>query len=432
MVGVTPPWRAGGKPGVALALSLLLWTVAGLAHAQHGPATAPFDAGRALGSDVQGLRAAGRQLSPALRAAALDTAAASAKASGADALDDPSVTDNYTYYKDPGVFSAHALMVTQSFPLWGKRSLRRQAALADVDAARGREQAARDELDEKIKIGFAQYAVLSRSIAVNREVQQLAGRLRAVATTRYGQGGGDQAAVIQGMGEETAARLELARLEGERAAARARLNALVGRPGGAVLAEPRPRGQPAVGPTLATLLDRARAANSSLSAQTAEVAAARTRSTLADKAWYPDISVGAGPLIQTNNRPIGVTATVGLNLPVPWGRTDSGQREAAARLSASQLRYDAVLLEIEGALGEALAKLETVRRTQALLRRESLPQARAAYQTAVAGYGQGRGDLGGAIEAEHRIHETELTLLRAELDEQVAIAGIERLIGGDL
>ncbi|MDX2292679.1 hypothetical protein R6G00_10885, partial [Streptomyces roseofulvus] len=50
-----------------------------------------------LGATVEGLLAAGRSLSPALRAAALDTEAASAKAGGADALDDPTIADSYTY-----------------------------------------------------------------------------------------------------------------------------------------------------------------------------------------------------------------------------------------------------------------------------------------------------------------------------------------------
>jgi hypothetical protein len=35
---------------------------------------------------------------------------------------------------------------------------------------RGREQAARDALDERIKVAFAQYYVASRALAVNREV----------------------------------------------------------------------------------------------------------------------------------------------------------------------------------------------------------------------------------------------------------------------
>jgi cobalt-zinc-cadmium efflux system outer membrane protein len=404
---------------------------ASLAAAVPSSAEAQADAGP-LGATVQGVLAAGRQLSPALRAAALDTAAAAANAGGAAALDDPTISDSYSYYRDPGVFSGHSVTLTQAYPLWGKRGLRREAALADVDAARGREQAARNELDEKIKVAFAQYDVLSRSIAVNREVQELARRMRAASVARYGQGGGDQAAVIQVLGEETSAKLEIIRLEGERTAARARLNALVTRPADAPLAAPSPRPLPTNGLTLAALLERARAGNPNVSAQAAEMAAARTRSTLADKAWYPDVTVGAGPLIQTNNRPVGFAATVGLNIPVPWGRTASSQQEAAARLSATRQRYDATLLEVEGALGEGIARLEAARRTEALLRREALPQAQGAFRAVLAGYGQGQGDLTVAIAAEHRIHDVQLTLLRTELAAQTELAGIERLVGGDL
>jgi hypothetical protein len=219
-----------------------------------------------LGATVGSLLAAGRQLSPTLRAAALETVAAGAKAKGAGALDDPTISDSYQYYKDPGVFSAHTVMLSQSFPLWGKRDLRRQAALADVDAARGQQRAAQDELDEKIKIAYAQYYLTNRDIAVNREIGELARRMRAAASARYGQGGGDQTSVIQAQSEETTAKTEAVRLEGEKEAARSRLNALVGRPADAPLAEPvRVRPMPATEPVLAALADRARAANPTLS-----------------------------------------------------------------------------------------------------------------------------------------------------------------------
>jgi outer membrane protein TolC len=397
------------------------------------PARAQTAADAPLGATVDGLLAAGRRLSPILRSAALDTAAATAKADGADALDDPTISDSYQYYKDPGVFSAHTVMLSQAFPLWGKRSLRRQAALADVDAARGREQAARDEIDEKIKVAFAQYYLINRDIAVNREIGELARRMRAAASARYGQGGGDQTSVIQALGEETTAKTEAIRLEGEKSAARARLNVLVGRAADIPLAEPvRVRPMPAAEPVLGVLVDRARAANPTLSASQAAIAAARSRRSLADKAWYPDLTVGGGPLIQTNNRPVGVAATIGLNIPVPWGREASGQQEAAAQLGATQQRFDAALLEIEGAMGEALAKLRAARATEALLRREAMPQARANFQTVLANYSQGKGDLTAAITAEHQMHEVELRLLQSQLDEQVELAAMERLIGGDL
>ncbi len=167
---------------------------------------------------------------------------------------------------------------------------------------------------------------------MNREISELARRVRAAASARYRQGGGDQTAVIQAQGEETAAKTETARLQGERDAARRRLNALIGRPGDAPLAEPQKlRPMPAGEPIVATLVDRASAANPTLSTNTAAIAAARSRSSLADKAWYPDLTIGAGPLIQTNDRPVGFAATIGFNIPLSWGRGASGQHEAAAQ-----------------------------------------------------------------------------------------------------
>jgi outer membrane protein, heavy metal efflux system len=395
------------------------------ARAQDGKET--------LGATVEGLLAVSRQLSPGLRAAALDTAAAAAKAEGADALDDPILSDSYQYYRNPNTFSGHAIMVTQAFPLWGKRSLRRAAALADTAAARSREQSTQDESDERIKTAFAQYYAITRQIAVNRQIVGVARRMQAAASARYGQGGGSQTDLIQAQSEETTAKIETARLEGERDAARARINTLIARSPDAPLAAPlRLPTRASAEPALGTLLDRAHAGNPALSAGSAEIDAARSRRTLADKAWYPDLTIGAGPLIQTNRQPVGVAATIGVNIPMPWGREASQQREAAAQLGATQQRYDAAWLNIQGALAESVARLQAARRTEALLRREALPQARAAIQSLLAAYGQGKGDLAAPIAAEHRSHDVELMLLKSELDQQVELAAIERLIGGAL
>src|SRR6185369_16017668 len=147
---------------------------------------------------------------------------------------------------------------------------------------------------------------------------------------------------------------------------------------------------------------------------------------------YPDVTVGAGPLIQTNNRPVGFAATIGFNIPLSWGREASGQHEAAAQVGATQQRYEAAVREIEGALGEAVAKLRAARATEVLLQQEAMPQARAAFQTILANYSQGKGDLAAAIAAEHQEHDVDLRLLQTQLDEQVALAAIERLIGDAL
>jgi outer membrane protein TolC len=170
----------------------------------------------------------------------------------------------------------------------------------------------------------------------------------------------------------------------------------------------------------------------SLAASGAEVDAARSRAALAEKAWYPDLTVGAGPLVQTNNRPPGVAATVGVNIPLPWGKEASDQAAASAQLGAAQQRYEAALLDIQSALAEAREKLKAAQRAEALIARKALPEARAGLKSTLADYAQGRGELAAALEAEHRVHDLELKLLQVELDEQTALAGIDRLIGGEL
>jgi outer membrane protein, heavy metal efflux system len=412
------------RPSVrAACLALLIAATPGVASAQDA----------SLGATVDSLLAAGRRLSPSLRAAALETAASAAKAEGADALDAPSLTDSYQYYRNPNVFSGHAIMVTQAFPLWGKRDLRRRAALAEVDAAQGREHAAQNDLDERIKVAFARYYVASRALAVNREVIDLTRGMRNAATARYGTGRGDQPAILQALGDETAARTDRARLEGDRDAAQAQINALVARAPDAPLGAPvrlRPIADAEL--DLPALVERARSGSPALAANGAEIDAARTRSTLADKAWYPDVTLGAGPLIQTNNRSPGLAATIGITIPLGWGREAADQKAAVAQLGAARERYDAALLDIQSALGDAVARLNAARRVSALLEREALPQARATLKSITAAYGQGRAELATTLDAEHRVHDLDLKLLQAQLDGQTALAAIERLIGGEL
>lgn len=411
--------------GAALAVKLIVGTpLFGSAFAQ--PSEAP------LGATADGLLAAGRRLSPSLRAAALESQATASKASVAGALDDPMLSVNYQNYRSPGLFSMNFITVTQNFPLWGKRNLREQAALAEVDAARGRERAAQNELDEQIKTAFARYYAFTRALAVNKEIAGLVRQMRGAAEARYGQGGGDQAGAILALTEETATTTEGIRLAVERTSAIASLNALLARSASAPLAEPlRLRPLPHAELTIEALLVRARGLNPTLSANGAEIRAAQAQRKLAEKAWYPDLSVGGGPIVQTN-APVGFSVTVGFSIPLQWGVKRAGEQEAAARLGAAQQKFDATVASIQGALGEALARLIAARRIEGLLRHQTLPQAQAGYRSALVGYSQGRGDLAITLAAERRLHDTELELLRTETDEQTALAAIERLIGGEL
>ena len=362
------------------------------------------------------------------------TAATVAKADAAGALDDPTfsaISDEVDRTAGPRINKTY-VTVTQEFPLWGKRELRRSVALAAVDAARGKERAAQDELDERIKVAFARYFAVTRALAINQDVAHLTRQMSAANVRRYAQGVGDQTSAILTRTEETRIAAEQIRLEAARSTAIARLNTLLARPANAPLAKPAlPRKLPAGDLAVTVLLDRARTSNPRLFTATAAISGATTERRLAERAWYPDITVGAGA-IQRDNGPTGVMATIGIKIPLQRGPKEAGEREAAARLSAAERDLDATSAEIEGDLAEAVASLNAARQTQTLLKARLFPQQEATYQSLLAGYGQGRGDLVGVLDAEHQLHATSLELLRVGTDAQTALAAIERLIGGAL
>lgn len=386
------------------------------------------------GAAAAGVLALGRQLSPELRAMALERDAAAAKADAAGRLDDPTfraMSDEVDRTNGPRINKTY-LSFEQEFPLWGKLELQKSAALAALDAARGREQAAAAELDEKIKIAFARYYAASQALLIQREVTDVAGSMAKLAKVRYGQNLDTETDAITAEAEIARAGMDTARLEGERRTAAARLNVLLARPATAPLADPKNlRPLPVAEPPLVTLIDRARVANPRLFTGAAEIRSAASQRELAEKAWYPNVTLGAGA-IQRDNGPPGYTATLAFKIPLQREAKQAAELEAAAKLGAAQQRQAQLEVDIGGDLEQALAALAAARRIGDLTRKQLIPKLAAAQNAALAAYRQNQGTLTTVLEAEHRIHQARLDLLRADNDAQTALAAIERLIGADL
>lgn len=386
------------------------------------------------GATVQSVLALGRQLSSELRAMALDRDAAAARADAAGRLDDPNfkaMSDEADRTSGPRMNKMY-YTVEQDFPLWGKLELRKSTALANVDAARGRERASAAQLDEKIKVAFARYYAASQALVVHSEVAKLNAAMAKLAKERLGQNLGSESEALTADAEITRTAMETARLEADKRSFAGRLNALLARSPTAPLAVPKAlRVLPASEPPVALLLDRAREGNPRLFTAAAEIRGAASERELAAKAWYPNVTLGAGA-IQRQAGPTGYTASLGFKIPLQWGTKEAGEREAAAKLGAAQERQAQLLADIGGDLEEALASLASARGIADLTRRRLIPQLEAAQKAALARYRQNQGTLEVVLEAEHRVHQARLDLLRAESDAQAALAAIERLIGADL
>ena len=101
-------------------------------------------------------------------------------------------------------------------------------------------------------------------------------------------------------------------------------------------------------------------------------------------------------------------------------------------LAAARSRKEAVAYRLTGELFENLAALQAAQRTAALTQTSLLPQAEATLQAALAGYENGRVDFATLLDAQRQIRTSRQNLLKAEVEVQVRLAAIEKLLGEDL
>ena len=423
------------SPPATHAVSMLVLALAILA-APARAAAPPVPSAAAPGATLDEVLAIARRLSPELAARSLDIEAAQARVEIAGSLADPTIrvtSEEIDRTSGPRLNKMY-YTVEQEFPLWGKRDLRRAQAGAEVARSQADARMTEAELIEKVKVAFAQYYQADQALRTTEDLHRVVHDIARVARDRYAQGRGSQPEAYKAEVEITRLTAELVRLETRKRSAAARLNALLARPIDASLAQPlRGRAMPAAAALApAALMQRARADNPSLAGGEAQVAAAAAGKQLADKSWYPDVTLKAGAIDRNGNGPNGYMAEIGFRVPFQWGLHEARQRDAAAQLAATQARRQALELQTQSELGEYIADLAGSRRTAELIRTQLLPQSQALLRAGVAGYGLGRAELVDVLRAEHDLADLRIQLLSAEFDQQRQLAAIERLIGGDL
>jgi outer membrane protein TolC len=432
-----------GTPGRACVpaclLGLLVVMSCAGAQAQPAPDAAPPDLGRTL----SGVLAYARERHPEVRAMRHEADAALERVTPAGALPDPmfqmelrDITNDASggsFSLSPAKVGSTRYQVRQTFPSWGRRDAKRDAAQASAEEAGLRAEASWAEVAMRIKTTYARYQQVGALLEQNREILGLMDRLASVAELRYGQGLAPQQDAIRAQVERTGMRSDLLMLESEQSALRARLNALMTRPTNAPLATPT--GDGAL-PTLAqldadALRERVLARNPQLRAEDARIRGAeRTR----DAVWanrYPEFTLGVAP-IQSGSRIAEWEVMFEINIPLQQGVRRSEEREALSMLYAAQARKEAAATEALASLGENLAQLQAARQIEVLTTTSLLPQAELTLQAALAGYETGKVDFATLLEAQRQIRQARVNLIKTRAEARMRLAEIERLLGEEL
>jgi cobalt-zinc-cadmium efflux system outer membrane protein len=355
------------------------------------------------------------------------------------ALPDPSFT--YGYYFESVETKVgpqnHQFRLAQIFPGFGKLSSKK--AIASALAASFGEGHKQDKLnlDFNITQAYAELYYLKRSIDITRDRISLIQDLEKVARTRY-KAGSPMAPVLQ-------AQVELGRLEDRlsslidlRAPHNARLNAALNRPANDPLPWPSSLPYSVVDVDESILFKGLNRTSPELSALAHTVEQGTHRVKLAKRERLPDFTIGV-QYIQTGDADVPVTdsgkdpiiGTVGINLPIWFGKNRARIASADYQKTAAQLTLENRKQTLNADIQQTLYKLRDADRKINLYKESLIPKALQSLEVNRKGYESGHMEFINLIDAERMLLEFELSHERALSDHIKYRAELSKLTGNN-
>lgn len=394
------------------------------------------------GASVEGLLSLAKERNPDYASMRFEAQAAVERVTPAGALPDPRLRTELMDItrmgeQNPSILPSNVgstrYTLMQDIPWFGKRDLKRKIAEFEVRSADGKALTTWSELVAKIKATQAQRYYLRGNEKLTQEILALMQQLEKISQVRYAGGLAAQQDVIRAQVEQTNMRNELVALESERTQADVRMNTLLARPATAALAAAEEL-HPV--PTSAQLdyeklAQRVRSRNPQLFTEEARIQAAEKNRELTYKNRYPDFTFGIAPT-QYQGAVKQWDLMVEINIPLQQASRRAQEREAEAMLSAAQARKDALANQVLSELAENLAAIEAAQRSAALASSSLQPQAELSFNSALAGYENGKVDFAALLDAQRQIRQARQNQIKAQFEAQMRLAEIEKLIGEDL
>jgi multidrug efflux system outer membrane protein len=366
---------------------------------------------------------------PELAASAAGARAARAAARGAGAFPEPMLS--YQAWQqplsrpiDPGATNMHMLGVRWQLPFPGQLGLAGRAAGDEASARVEDVRARRLAVQAQVAHAFVAWWRAAEELEVHLGHMAAAEKAIEAVKSRYSSGGATQADILRAETDLHRFHGDIAGIREAAAAARALLNATMGRPVDAPL--------PAAGPVEAAIPEGAPRERPEVVAARLRVMRARTAAELGDRARVaPDLMVGFDYMLMPG---MPDAYSVMLQVGIPWlsGRRASEAERAAADADEARLAEVAA----ENAAGfeeaEARARARAAKAHLDTLDGEVIPRAVRTADSMRAAYLAGQADLVALLDAERSLLDARLAAVRQRGTLADAIGDLRRALGLDL
>jgi outer membrane protein TolC len=334
-----------------------------------------------------------------------------------------------------------SVAISQKFPWFGKLGLREQAVVYAVAQAEAAIETARlDAIDGMSKLYF-DLAFLARQEAVSLSERATLERIEGAAEARYAAGMGLQQEVIRLQAQITRIDERLLVLAEERARLLSSLNTLRDRPARTAVENLRLSDPQEPYLEVSELIDRASKRRPEVVSAEAEIARRAVLVSLAEKNFRPDISLGLGyTLVEGRQDAAGrasppegnsediLALSAAVNLPVRRGRLEAGLEQALADQRVATEEKRQIVAEIEGEIGDLVARIPLLYKHWQLLDGVLQVQAREALRSAEAAYTTGKLNAVDLLDAEVVLYDVRTAVARTSADFAIAMARLERAV----
>ena len=376
------------------------------------------------------------QANPRLEVAQATWQASLAKVAQQSALDDPQfhysfapLTSDSQKPDGQKLDFGQRFEISQKIPFPGKLHLRGKAAEYQAETKQQNIMTLQLLLATKAKSLFADWFFIHQAIAINQTNQSLLAEFRDIAVTRYSTGRASRQDVLRAEVEHALLRHQAITLKRELKTTLAQLNTLLNRPPDTPLPVPRELPEITELPDLEQLQIRAMQSRPELKAITASINTHKTRTKLAELAYYPDLKLSAGYNSLWDNEDKRFNIGVSINIPLDQSKRRAAEQEAKANRQQAHWQQIDLEAKISEELTVAYAHVEESLHVLRLYRQQLSPLADANMAAAKTDYQAGKGDFLTLISSEKNRLQTQLQKQQAFSDVHRRFAELEQAVG---
>lgn len=391
-----------------------------------------------LALHLDSLLQAAERANPSLRAARLRAEARALEERQASALPGPTVQGIGHAY--PTVTARgpqrSQWQVRQSIPFPGKRKLRGEVAVLGARAAEADAEAIAQDLAFKIETAYYELYRVQRRDALIRAFEEELRQFEAAATTRYEVGDGSQQAILKAQIERGQLEVQREHLRAERHSTLQSLARLTGRTDLEAPDRPVEVAAPSELGKGSEMVEAVAENRPEANALRRRIEQAETEIALAQRAFWPDFTVGAeytdvrrGDLTPTMTGRDAFKLSVGLRIPLWWGKQQARFDQAQVERRRVEAELDDFRLHVRAEVSDLREQLRRQQRQLTLLDERLLPQAETSLEATLSAYRAGQTDFLDLLDAERTLFQLRMDYEDTHARALQTAAAMERALG---